>query len=299
MIRCPRLVLIPILATIALPAAAATSVEQSLRDVDAAWVRAAQSGSVDGWMSFYSDDALVLPPNEAAATSRSAIRRSIAALLSLPGLNIEWHPTRIEASAAGDLAALAGAYTLSYRDAAGATVSDRGKLLEVWRRGPAGDWKCVLDTWNSDLPPAAATPAPALATATAPGATPTGSVAPPSTVEPATATATAPTAAQLQAADYGDAPQHAAEAIHAWFRRVLVSPETVRYLAIGAPEHGYLKSDGLLIRHPTWQFGWTVRATIDAQSGWGAYVGPKIYTFLFRGDKIVGSVAPPAEGERK
>ena len=151
MIRSPWLALPAVLLGFTLTARGAATAEQSLRDADAAWIRAAQSGSVEGWMSFYADDALVMPPNEVAANSRAAIRKSIAELLALPGLRIDWHPVRIEMSAAGDLAALAGAYSLSYRDASGATVSDRGKLLEVWRRGPGGDWKCVLDTWNSDL----------------------------------------------------------------------------------------------------------------------------------------------------
>ena len=292
--RLAWLALAPTLLGGALSVQAAATTEQSLRDADAAWVRAAQAGSVDGWLSFYADDALVLPPNEVAAGSRAAIRRSITDLLTLPGLSIEWHPTRIEAAAGGDLAALAGAYTLSYRDTAGATVSDRGKLLEVWRRGPGGDWKCVLDTWNSDLA-APAVAAPAAAAAAAPVAATAAAAVPVAAME----LGTAPTPAQLQGADYGEMPLDPVAAIHAYFRRVLVNPPAVHYGEITAPEHGYLKSDGLLIRHPTWQFGWTVRATVDAQSSWGAYVGPKTYTFLFRGEKIVGSVAPPAEGEMK
>ena len=297
MIRRPWLALPPLVLGCTLPVLhAAVTTEQSLRDVDAAWVRAAQSGSVDGWMSFYADDALVLPPNEVAANSREAIRRSIADLLSLPGLSIEWHPTRIEASAAGDLAALAGAYSISYRDPAGAAVSDRGKLLEVWRRGPNGDWKCVLDTWNSDLAASAAAPAPAPAPAAAVAAP---AVAAAAAALPTAETGAAPTSAQLEGADYGEMPRHYGDAIHAWFRRTLVNPATAHYGELTAPQRGYLKFDGLLIRHPTWQFGWTVRATIDAQSNWGAYVGAKTYTFLFRGEKIVGTVAPPAEGEMK
>jgi ketosteroid isomerase-like protein len=249
-------------------AGAAASAEQSLRDVDAAWVRAAQAHSVDGWMSFYSDDALVLPPNEAAASSPAAVRKSIAELLALPGLRIEWHPVRIETAQGGDLAALAGAYTLSYRDGSGATVSDRGKLLEVWRRQTNGDWKCVMDTWNSDL----AAPAVAAAPVAATGAT-------------------------ASAADPGPVPLHYEAAIRTWFRHKLVNPAMAQYREIGRPQKGYQRIDGPLVLHPGNEFGWTVTATIDAVSATGADVGWKTYTFLFRGEKIVHVAAPPAEGE--
>ena len=261
------------IALFALPAQAAGSAEQSLRDIDAAWVRAAEAHSVDGWMAFYAEDALVMPPNEVAVTTPAAIRHSIQEILTLPALSIEWHPTRIEMSAAGDLAALAGAYTLSYRDQAGATVRDRGKLLEIWRRQKDGDWKCVIDTWNSDL---AAPAAPASAAAAA---------------SPITA------AAGIAVADHGEVPQHYEAAIRLWFRHKLVNPAMAHYREIGTPQQGSQKISGPLVLHPGTEYGWTVTATIDALSANGAYVGWKTYTFLFRGEKIVHVSAPPAEGE--
>jgi hypothetical protein len=36
-------------------------------------------------------------------------------------------------------------------------ATDRGKILEVWKKQSDAQWKCVVDTWNSGLP---ATPAP-------------------------------------------------------------------------------------------------------------------------------------------
>ena len=295
MSRSPWLMVPAMLLGITLQARAATTAEQSLREVDAAWVRAAQSASIDGWMAFYTDDALVMPPNAVAAASLTEVRKSIAELLELPKLKIEWHPTRIEISAAGDLAALAGAYSLAYVDPSGATVSDRGKLLEVWRRQRNGAWKCVIDTWNSDLAaPLAAAPAPAPVPVPVPVPLPA-----PAGTMPVPEAPSVPSQAQLESADYGEMPHHYEDAIHGYFRRVLANPQSVRYGAISAPQRGYLLSAGLFIRHPSWQYGWTVTATVDAQSSWGAYVGAKTYTFLFRGEKLVGSVAPPAEGEMK
>jgi ketosteroid isomerase-like protein len=34
----------------------------------------------------------------------------------------------------------------------GPTVHDMGKLVEIWKKQPDGKWKCIVDTYNSDLP---------------------------------------------------------------------------------------------------------------------------------------------------
>ena len=32
-------------------------------------------------------------------------------------------------------------------------MSDTGKLVEIWKKQADGKWKCIVDTYNSDLPP--------------------------------------------------------------------------------------------------------------------------------------------------
>jgi ketosteroid isomerase-like protein len=126
--------------------------EESIRKLDAEWVKAAQSKQVDAWVAFYSDVAAVLPPNESMASDASSIRKSIAGLLGLPGLAISWPPTKVEVARSGDLAYLYGTYEVSFDEAPGKRTTDRGKLVEVWKKQADGTWKCVVDTWNSDLP---------------------------------------------------------------------------------------------------------------------------------------------------
>jgi len=130
--------------------------EEAIRRADAEWAKAAQTKSVDAWAAFYSDDAVVLPPNEALATGRDNIKKSVGSLLGLPNLAISWQSTKIEVARSGDLAYLYGSYEVSYDESPGKRTTDRGKLVEVWRKQADGSWKCIVDTWNSDLAPAAA-----------------------------------------------------------------------------------------------------------------------------------------------
>lgn len=126
--------------------------EANIRKLDADWVKAAQSKQVDAWMGFYADDAVVLPPNDKAASGKQSIRKPVADLLGLPELSIAWQPTKVEVARSGDLAYLYGAYELSFKDPGGKTVSDKGKNVEIWKKQSDGSWKCIVDTWNSDLP---------------------------------------------------------------------------------------------------------------------------------------------------
>lgn len=101
-----------------------------------------------------SPDAVVLPPNEKIARTRDAIRASVAGLLGLPGVSLAWTPAKVEVAASGELACLYAAYTFSARDPSGKAISDTGKNVEIWKKQTDGQWKCIVDTWNSDLPAA-------------------------------------------------------------------------------------------------------------------------------------------------
>jgi ketosteroid isomerase-like protein len=129
--------------------------EALIKQADAAWVRAAQTKQVDAWTAFYSGDAVVLPPNEKIAITREAIRKSVSGLLSLPELSITWQPTKIEVARSGDLGYVYGTFSINW-DEHGKKAFDSGKLVEIWKKQPDGGWKCIVDTWNSDVPAAVA-----------------------------------------------------------------------------------------------------------------------------------------------
>ena len=134
------------------PAADTVADEATIRKADADWVKAARSRKVDAWLAFYSDDAIVLPPNDKVANNKGSIRKPVSELLALPGLSIAWHPTKVEVARSGDIAYVTGAYELTFSDSKGKPVTDKGKLVEIWKKQPDGGWKCIVDTWNSDLP---------------------------------------------------------------------------------------------------------------------------------------------------
>src|SRR5437867_5069197 len=148
------------LAAAAVCLAGDTKAEQSLRDADAAWSKAAESKDLDKTVSYYSADAIVLPPNAPIATTKEEIRKIWQDMLASPGLVISWKATKVEVAKSGDLGFVSGTYELTMNDAGGKPVTEHGKYVEVWEKKADGKWKCGTDTWNSDMPAAGSSPAP-------------------------------------------------------------------------------------------------------------------------------------------
>ena len=144
-------------AAVAVCLAGETKIEQALRDADAAWAKAAAAKDLDKTVSFYSDDATVLPANSPAVTTKDGIRKTWQDLLASPGLAISWQATKVEVAKSGDLACLSGTYESTMNDASGKPTTDHGKYVEVWEKQKDGKWKCGTDIWNSDLPVPATT----------------------------------------------------------------------------------------------------------------------------------------------
>lgn len=125
--------------------------EAQLRALDEQWSATAARHDLDGTVSFYADDAVLLPPNAPIAADKKSIRESWAGLLG-PNASVSWKLSKIEVAQSGELAYIYGSYRLTI----GATsetgpVNDTGKFVEIWKQID-GKWKCIVDTYNSDLP---------------------------------------------------------------------------------------------------------------------------------------------------
>jgi len=123
--------------------------------LDEKWSATALKNDVDGAVAFYAEDAVLLAPNVPIAAGKKSIRESWAGLLG-PNTAVSWKVTEVEVPKPRDLGYLYGTYQLSMPDPKGRpAISDAGKVLEVWKKQTDSQWKCIVDTYNSDLPTAA------------------------------------------------------------------------------------------------------------------------------------------------
>ena len=125
--------------------------ESAVRESDAQWAKTAGANDLDGTVSYYTDDASLLPPNAPIATGKQAIRAVWATMLT-PDTTVSWQVNKAEVARSGDLAYVMGTYRIAAKNPRGKSQEDRGKMVEVWKKQADGNWKTVADIFNSDLP---------------------------------------------------------------------------------------------------------------------------------------------------
>ena len=126
--------------------------EKAIRDTEAAWSKTAASKDLEGFVSYYSDDAAVLPPNGPICTSKGSTRAALRPMFEAPGFSLSFQATKVEVARGGDIGYSYGTYSSTMNDPKGKPVEDKGKYVTVYRKQADGKWKAIVDTFNSDLP---------------------------------------------------------------------------------------------------------------------------------------------------
>lgn len=122
----------------------------AIRVRDQEWVAAAGSGDLERTLSYWTEDAIVYPPNAPAAVGKAAIRQMVSESMKIPGFRISWKTDSIVVSASGDLAYAMGTNAFTVNDSTGKPATTLGRGVTVWRKEPDGLWRCVTEVWNSD-----------------------------------------------------------------------------------------------------------------------------------------------------
>ena len=106
--------------------------------------------------SFYTEDAIVLPPGQGAISGKAQIQAFFDGMIQAGAGNISLVTDRVERN--GDLAVELGHYTMTIKPPQGPAIPDRGKYIVVFRLQPGGSWKAQMDIFNSSIPPPLPTP---------------------------------------------------------------------------------------------------------------------------------------------
>jgi uncharacterized protein (TIGR02246 family) len=123
--------------------------EATIRALDAAWSQSAGAKDLDKMVSFYADDASMLPSKAPIVMGRIAIRAAWSQLMSMPGFSIHFAPSKVVIAKSGDLAYDLGTFELTLNDAQGKTTTTVGKYVVNWQKRD-GEWKAVTDIFNDD-----------------------------------------------------------------------------------------------------------------------------------------------------
>ena len=118
---------------------------------DADWAAAAAEGrDVERILSYWTEDAIVLPPGLPAVTGKDALRQYVLGSMQIPGFRISWASTAVTFSPDGNLAYMLSRNAVTANAPDGTPTTTDGRAVTIWRREADGEWRCAVDIWNAE-----------------------------------------------------------------------------------------------------------------------------------------------------
>ncbi|MFX0197844.1 MAG: YybH family protein [Candidatus Hodarchaeota archaeon] len=120
---------------------------EAIRKVIDALGTAITTNDVEGVMSLYADDAILMPPNQAAIVGKEAMRSWQETVFETHSFEFKIDSKEIVVD--GDLAFSRGTLNLTVTSKTdGESFSSEGKYIVILRRQNDGSWKATHDIWN-------------------------------------------------------------------------------------------------------------------------------------------------------
>lgn len=129
-----------------------SSVERTrLLKRDAEWAAAASEGrDVECILSYWTDDAVVLPPGLPPIIGKPALRQYVETSIQIPGFHISWTSTDVIFSPDRQLAYMFSQNAVTMNGPDGRPASTQGRAVTIWRLEADGEWRCAVDIWNAE-----------------------------------------------------------------------------------------------------------------------------------------------------
>ena len=125
---------------------------QTLRQLEAEFMKAAAEKGSAGYMSYYADDAVEVPNGAPLIQGKVNIAKGMG-FLDDKNNSLTWAPVGADLSASGDLGYTYGTFEFRSKDKDGKVVVDHGKYASIWKKQKEGSWKVVLDMGNANSQP--------------------------------------------------------------------------------------------------------------------------------------------------
>jgi ketosteroid isomerase-like protein len=125
----------------------AADARQQLMEADSEFSRAAETRGLEGWMSWFADDAQI-NSSKGVVKGKAALREYYSKMFAQPGFSISWKPFFAEASKDGTLGYTMGVAQFRATKPDGTVETREGHYLSVWKKQPDGTYKVVSDMGN-------------------------------------------------------------------------------------------------------------------------------------------------------
>lgn len=122
--------------------------EERLMQLSRQWAEVAATGDLDSTLTFWADNAVMMPPGSPLLRGKESIREFLESTSQIPGFEISWEPVSAHISEDGSLAYMIERNQIAFNDSLGNRVVQHNKVTTVWQKNEDGAWKNVVDMWN-------------------------------------------------------------------------------------------------------------------------------------------------------
>jgi ketosteroid isomerase-like protein len=120
----------------------------TLKQLEADFMKAAAEHGSEGYMSFYAEDGVEVPNGADILAGKENIAKTMS-FLDQKDNHLTWTPVGADIAASGDLGYTYGNYEFQTKDDSGKPIVDHGHYTSIWKKQKDGSWKVVLDMGNA------------------------------------------------------------------------------------------------------------------------------------------------------
>ena len=126
---------------------------QELLDVDRTFDADTSRNGVEGWVSHFAPDGIMMPAGSEMVVGQPAVREFVSKAFSAPGFAMRWEP--VEGGISGRLGYTYGVSKITRTGKDGKPQVSYGKYVTIWQKQSDGSWQVAVDMGNSSPPPSA------------------------------------------------------------------------------------------------------------------------------------------------
>lgn len=127
-----------------------TKEEEKLMELSREWARTVQDTNVEEIVSYWSEDAILMTPDQGKLIGREQLSAMVEGSLGILGFEIGWVPQKAHVAKSGDLGYVIANKYVKVPDESGNLSTFYFIEVGIWEKQIDGAWKNTIDIYNPD-----------------------------------------------------------------------------------------------------------------------------------------------------
>ncbi len=124
--------------------------ESKLMELSRQWAQAAQSGNAEKILNYWSEDAILMTPDQGTLKGHAQLTMMLEGAAQIPGFEVNWEPKEARVSKSGELGYVIAHKYFKLPNESGNIDTYYFVEVGIWEKQEDGSWKNTVDIYNPD-----------------------------------------------------------------------------------------------------------------------------------------------------